>query len=62
MQEDKKISRGQFLTIVSSAAGALVLGRLVGMLGSTTAASNIGILKSSDPNAYGSFPYGGVKA
>ncbi len=61
-QDDSKISRKQFLTLVGSAAAALVVGRMAGMVGSVSSASNISLLKNTDAQAYGNFPYGGIKA
>lgn len=61
MQEEDRISRKQFLTIVASAAGAFIASRALGLIGSTTSAQNIDLLKNSDANAYGNFPYGGYK-
>ncbi len=62
MQDDKKMSRKQFLALAGSAVGALVAGRVAGMVGSVSTASNVSLLKNTDANAYGNFPYGGIKA
>lgn len=61
MQGDN-MSRKQFLAVLGSAAGALVLGRVAGLIGSTLSTSSIDSIKSADANAYGNFPYGGNKA
>ncbi len=59
MKEDAKISRKQFLGLVGTAAAALVVGRITGMVGSK---SSIAMIKDADKDGYGSFPYGGLKA
>lgn len=59
MEEGKNISRKEFLGLIGTAAVAVVVGRLVGMIESK---SSVAIIKDLDTNAYGNFPYGGNKA
>ncbi len=60
MEENSKISRKQFLGLLGTAAMALVVGRVAGMVESTT--SSISMIKDVDKNTYGNSPYGGSKA